>query len=78
MVAVVLSLLRRYANTSTTIVTHATLDVIALGVSGWLVYPLTIGMTVLLGGLAALALRRGGGEPSSPVPASAPLDVPSL
>ena len=77
MVAVVLSLLRRYANTSTTIVTHATLDVIALGVSGWLVYPLTIAITVVLGGLAALALRGGGGEPASPVPASAPLDVPS-
>ncbi len=77
MVAVVLSVLRRYANTSTTIVTHATLDVIALGVSGWVVYPLTISMTIVLGGLAALAMRRGGAEPGGPVSATTPLDVPS-
>jgi membrane protease YdiL (CAAX protease family) len=79
MVAVALAVLRRYANTSTTIVTHATLDVIALGVSGWVVYPLTIGMTILLGGLAVLALRRGKGEPAglAPASASAPLDLPS-
>ena len=72
LVAVVLSLLRRYANTSTTIVTHATLDVIALGVSSWLVYPLTIAMTVVLGGVAVLALRRSRGEPGRPIPSSEP------
>jgi membrane protease YdiL (CAAX protease family) len=75
MVAVVLSVLRRYANTSTTIVTHATLDVIALGVSGWVVYPLTVAMTVVLGGLAAVAMRRK--ATTGPVPAPAPLDVAS-
>lgn len=64
MVAVVLSLLRRYANTTTTIVTHATLDVIALGVSARFAYPLTIAMAVVLGGLAVLALRRGDREPA--------------
>jgi membrane protease YdiL (CAAX protease family) len=58
LVAVVLALLRKYTNTSTTIVTHATLDVIALGVSGWFVYPLTVAMAVILGGGAGLALLR--------------------
>jgi membrane protease YdiL (CAAX protease family) len=76
LVAVVLSVLRRYANTSTTIITHATLDIIALGVSGWLVYPLTIAMTVVLGGAAALVLRRSGGEPTGSVPSSATAQAP--
>ncbi|MDQ6922158.1 MAG: CPBP family intramembrane metalloprotease [Candidatus Dormibacteraeota bacterium] len=72
LVAVALAVLRRYANTTTTIVTHATLDVIALGVSGWLAYPLTIAMTVVLGGIALLALRRSRGEPTGAVTSSEP------
>lgn len=70
--AVVLGLLRRYANTSTSIVAHATLDIVALGLSGWLVYPLMIAMTVVMGGAAGLALRREGGRPSGTAPSSAP------
>jgi membrane protease YdiL (CAAX protease family) len=72
LVAVALAVLRRYANTTTTIVTHATLDVIALGVSGWLAYPLTIAMTVVLGGIALLALRRSRGEPTGAVTSAEP------
>jgi membrane protease YdiL (CAAX protease family) len=72
LVAVALAVLRRYANTTTTIVTHATLDVIALGVSGWLAHPLTIAMTVVLGGVALLALRRSRGEPTGAATSSEP------
>ena len=39
---------------------------------GWLVYPLTIAMTVVLGGVAVLALRRSRGEPGRPIPSSEP------
>jgi uncharacterized protein len=66
--AVVLGLLRKYANTTTSIVTHATMDAIALGVSGWLVYPLTIGMTVVLGGAAVVARLNS----SKALPAAGP------
>jgi uncharacterized protein len=77
LVAVVLALLRRHTNTTTTIVTHATVDAIALGVSGWLAYPLTIAMAVVLGVVAVLGLLRTRREAmAAPMAQSAPPQTP--
>jgi membrane protease YdiL (CAAX protease family) len=76
LVAVVLALLRRYTNTTTTIVTHATVDAIALGVSGWIAYPLTAAMAVVLGAVAVLNLLRGRRQTTGPLAPSAPAQAP--
>jgi CAAX protease family protein len=77
LVAVVLALLRRYTNTTTTIFTHATVDAIALGVSGWLAYPLTFAMAVVLGAVAVLGLLRTRREATAaPMAPSVPPQTP--
>ena len=73
LIAVVLAVLRRYTNTTTTIVTHATFDAIALGISSWLVYPLTAGMAVVFGAAAAAVLFRARRlSQAPPITSSAP------